>query len=68
LSHFSIVNLNEEIKGMTIEIRKKYSLKLPDSIIVATAIIENAVLVTADRQLNKIQELKVIELDKLHSA
>jgi predicted nucleic acid-binding protein len=40
-------------------------LKLPDSIIVATAIIENAVLVTADQKLNKIKELKIIEIDKM---
>ena len=65
LSHFLIINLNDEIKGMTIKIRKKYRLKLPDSIIVATAIIGDAVLVTADRQLKKIQELKVLELDKI---
>ncbi|MDA3939441.1 MAG: PIN domain-containing protein [Spirochaetia bacterium] len=47
------------------EVRKRYRLKLPDSIIVATAIIENAVLVTADQKLNKIKELKIIEIDKM---
>jgi predicted nucleic acid-binding protein len=40
-------------------------LKLPDSIIVATAIIENADLVTADQQLNKIKELNIIDIDKI---
>lgn len=65
LSNFLIVNVNEEIKKKTIELRKRYRLKLPDSIIVATAIIENAVLVTADRQLKKIKELEITELDKI---
>ena len=65
LSYFSIINFNDVIKDMTIKIRKKYRLKLPDSIIVATAIVENAALVTSDRQLKKIEELKVLELDKI---
>lgn len=65
LSNFLIVNVNEEIKKKTIELRKRYRLKLPDSIIVATAIIENAILVTADRQLKKIKELEITELDNI---
>lgn len=35
----------------TIEVRKDYGLKLPDSIIVATAFQETATLVTSDKQI-----------------
>jgi predicted nucleic acid-binding protein len=60
LSHFDIIGISHDIKIKTIEIRKKYNLKLPDSIIVATAIIEKAVLVTADKQLLKIKDVTTI--------
>jgi predicted nucleic acid-binding protein len=40
LSNFANIQLTHKIKSKTIEIRKKYNLKLPDSIVVATAIVE----------------------------
>jgi predicted nucleic acid-binding protein len=51
LSNFKNINICDEIKTQTINIRKKYKLKLPDSIIVATAIVYDATLVTFDKQL-----------------
>ncbi|WP_205943759.1 PIN domain-containing protein [Pedobacter aquae] len=37
LKNCQIINLNEEIKDLTIELKRKYKLKLPDAIIAATA-------------------------------
>ena len=65
LSRFTIIDLNNDIKTVAIEMRKKYNLKLPDSIIIATATVENAVLVTADRQLRNIQEIQTIGIEEL---
>lgn len=39
LKNFTILDINPEIKRLTIELRKKSNLKLPDSIIAATAYI-----------------------------
>ncbi len=50
---------NEDILNKTIEIRQKYKLKLPDAIIAAKAIVNDATLITHDKGFKKIQELKV---------
>ena len=55
--------MTPNVKSKTIELRRQYKLKLPDSIICATSIIGNLTLVSADKQLHKIKELKVITLD-----
>jgi len=62
LSNFTNITLNDNIKNKTIEIRKKYNLKLPDSVIVATALTQNATLVTSDKKLLNLDFLNVIEL------
>jgi len=63
LNHFKICNIKEEIKEMTIEIRKKYGIKLPDSIICATALVNDSVLISNDKQLSKIEGLNVLSLE-----
>ena len=65
LKYFSIYNITNEIKTKTIEIRKTYSIKLPDSIICATAMVNNLTLVTNDKQLDKIDNLQIITLEEL---
>ena len=65
LSNFTNINISNEIKNKTIKIRKSHSLKLPDSIIIATTIIQNAVLVTSDKKLLNLNFLKTIELKDL---
>lgn len=42
-----------------ISIRSLYKIKLPDTIIAATAIFKNATLITSDKDFTKIQSLKV---------
>ena len=53
----TIVGLSEEVKQLTIEIRRKYRLKLPDAIVCATAIILDSDLLSNDVQLGKVREL-----------
>jgi len=65
LSNFIDITISNEVKQKTIEIRKKINLKLPDSIIVATALIQNATLVTSDKKLLNLDFLDVIELKDL---
>ena len=65
LQYFVIYNISEQIKNKTIEIRKNYNIKLPDSIIVATALVNNLTLITNDKGLFKIKELKILTLQEL---
>jgi predicted nucleic acid-binding protein len=51
LAQLEIVPLTCEIKRTTIEFRRRANTKLPDSIIAATSIVTNAVLVTHDKKL-----------------
>ena len=60
LSHCSIVDISDRIKQLTIAIKQKYRIKLPDAIIAATAIQQNLTLVTADKELCKILELDML--------
>lgn len=50
---------SKELEKKIIEIRKKYKLKLPDAIIAATALINNATLLTNDKEFKKVLELKI---------
>jgi predicted nucleic acid-binding protein len=51
LDALTIIPLNETIEKKAIEIRRAASVKLPDSIVAATSIILNAVLLTDDKHL-----------------
>jgi len=64
LENFEIVNISSEVKNIAIEFRKKYALKMPDSIICASAKICNAVLISDDKQLSRVAEIKVLSLDE----
>ena len=46
--YFPIIHLNSEIIEKVISIRQKHKIKLPDAIILATAIIGDLELVTAN--------------------
>lgn len=60
LSECIVIGINSEIEKDVIRIRKKYKVKLPDSIIMATAIYHDLPLITADRDFERIKELNVI--------
>lgn len=60
LSKLKVIYIDEEITQKLIAIKKESNLKLPDAIICATIFNENAVLVTADKQLiNKSEQLGI---------
>ncbi len=54
------INFNDEIKLQTIKLRQRYTIKLPDAIIVATALVYKIPLVTADKGFKIIEELDLI--------
>ena len=60
LKNCVITDINPEIKNLTIELRKKSNLKLPDSIIAASAYINKLPLLTADKQFKSLEELDII--------
>ncbi len=62
LSEFECIEVTQSIKDKTIHIRKSSKLKLPDSIIVASALDKKAILVTSDKQLLGAQLVKTIAL------
>ncbi|WP_394261988.1 type II toxin-antitoxin system VapC family toxin [Moraxella boevrei] len=65
LGYFNIYELNSDIKALTIELRSQYRLKLPDSIVVATAVYLNKPLITSDKKLLKIDKLTSFELNQV---
>lgn len=62
LSSLTLVALDDEIKGLAIQWRRQYKLKLPDAIIVATTLHLQATLLTNDQQLTKLQDLQTQSL------
>lgn len=59
-----IVEMNQEIKQMAIQIRRNNGLKLPDSIIAATAEFSGLSLLTADAEFNKLKSLGILQYKK----
>jgi len=55
-----ILNSDKRLLDQIIQIRLKYKIKLPDSIIIATANINGADLITSDKQLSSIKEINII--------
>jgi hypothetical protein len=63
LAKVEVVGLHaddHDFVGKAVEIRRTFPVKLPDAIIAATALIKNASLVTADRQLETIKNLPIV--------
>jgi len=50
----------DELIDLTIEVRQRYRIRLPDAIIAATAIQCGASLVTADKRFQNVHELNVV--------
>ncbi len=60
ISEWQVFNLSPDIKKYTVDIRKAYNLKLPDSIIAATALFGNVPLFTADKAFDKLESVNTI--------
>ena len=61
-SHVTVFDLpasHISFKNKIIDIRVAYSLKLPDAIIAASAILNHAILITADTDFKKVKELQL---------
>lgn len=57
LNHCHIIDIDAQIKQLTINIKQQSRMKLPDAIIAATAIKNDIMLVTADKDFKKISNL-----------
>jgi predicted nucleic acid-binding protein len=62
LHNFISIPFDDSVAEIAANLRRKYSLKIPDAGIAASAIIRNVPLVTRDRQFRKISELSIIEI------
>jgi predicted nucleic acid-binding protein len=60
VSQCKTITINSEVKRETIRIRKTYNTKLPDSIIMATALYMDLPLITSDTEFKKVDELTLI--------
>ncbi len=63
LQGFQIIYSDEEITETTLRFRKNLRLKIPDAIIGATALQQNAILITSDKEMVKklSAEMKIID-------
>lgn len=59
ISDCRTTDITDEIKELTVTLRKNYKLKLPDSIIAATAIYLDIPFLSADKAFKKVKELKL---------
>jgi predicted nucleic acid-binding protein len=59
LKQCHIIDINEDIKQKTIQIRQQNKIKLPDAIIAATAMCLDYPLITADKALKNIKGLDI---------
>jgi predicted nucleic acid-binding protein len=64
LENCVIIDINNKIKLEVIQLRKKYSLKLPDYIVAATAIYMDLPLISSDKGFNQIEELALMLYEK----
>lgn len=61
IDNLNVVSVNESIKQEAINLRRKYALRTPDAIIAATALELDCFLVTADKKLQSVEDIKVIQ-------
>ena len=56
-----ILPIDQDIVNTCVKIKRGRKIKMPDSIIAATAISKNLTLITSDKDFNKIKSLKLID-------
>jgi hypothetical protein len=57
------IEWNTKIKEQTIQLKRKYNIKLPDAIIAATSLVYNIPLITADKGFSKMKELDIVFIE-----
>ena len=60
IAELVVINITQEIKNKTIEVKKQNSLKLPDAIIAATSLVYQLPLLTSDKQFKTLEMLDLI--------
>lgn len=60
INSVTVLDVTNDIKQKTIDIRKSYKLKLPDSIIAASALTKNLPFVTSDKGFGKVSNLDLV--------
>ena len=60
LQQCSSINLSDSIKLKAIEVRKSYGFKIPDAIILASSLVMNSTLLTADKDFKAVESADVI--------
>ena len=55
---FPVTRENKELVKQVVPIRKKYKIKLPEAVIAATALVNNATLISAGNIFSKVHNLK----------
>jgi predicted nucleic acid-binding protein len=58
-----LIEWNTKIKEQTIQLKKKYTINMPDAIIAATGIVYDMPIVTADKGFTKIKELDLVLIE-----
>jgi hypothetical protein len=58
-----LIEFNQSIRDLAIDIKQKYQIKVPDAIIAATAIFHKRILLTADKDFKKIEELNLLIIE-----
>ncbi len=64
IKHCTIIDINNSIKEQVISLRKKYHLKLPDCIIMASSIYLDIPIITADADFKKVEEIDLLYYEK----
>lgn len=63
IDNCALLNISGKIKKITIGLKQKYNIKIPDAIIAATSIYLDFPLLTADNDFKRIKELDLILID-----
>lgn len=66
LSFFQCIELTTEIKQQAIWFRRNTGLKLPDSIVAATAFMSNQILLTSDKKLLNTPHIKAVSFEQIY--
>jgi len=64
LSECTVVELTSTVQLKTVNLRRKYKLKLPDSIIVASALYLDLPLISSDKSLKNLKEGSILYYEK----
>ena len=64
LKELIVININDDIKVNTIELKKKFHLKLPDCIIAGTSLWLKIPLITSDKQFKTLTNFDLVYYEK----